>query len=105
MTRKSKTLRNRQAGRRGGQSRSGRWLLQDAKARFSELVRLVRSEGPQLVTVHGQEAVVVVSAEEFRRLKGSPTGKALVNVMQTSPLHDIDIEPRRGPLQVRDVTL
>ena len=50
----------------------GHWLLQDAKARFSELVRRVRSEGPQHVTVHGRDEVVVISAEEFRRLKGEP---------------------------------
>src|SRR5438105_5070095 len=37
-------------------SRSGYWLLQDAKARFSELVRKVRSEGPQHVTVHGRRS-------------------------------------------------
>jgi len=43
------------------------WKLQDAKARFSELVRRVRSEGPQHVTVHGRDEVVVISAEEFRR--------------------------------------
>jgi antitoxin (DNA-binding transcriptional repressor) of toxin-antitoxin stability system len=35
----------------------GYWLLQDAKARFSELVRRVRSEGPQHVTVHGRDEV------------------------------------------------
>src|SRR5258707_14789288 len=39
--------------------RSGYWLLQDAKARFSELVRKVRSEGPQHVRVHGRDEVVV----------------------------------------------
>jgi len=50
-------------------------LLQDAKARFSELVRRVRSEGPQHVTVHGRDEVVVISAEEFRRLKGDLTGR------------------------------
>ena len=50
--------------------RSGFWVLQDAKARFSELVRKVRSEGPQHVTVHGRDEVVVVAAEEFRRLQG-----------------------------------
>jgi len=41
---------------------SGHWPLQDAKARFSELVRRVGSDGPQTVTVHGREEVVVVSA-------------------------------------------
>ncbi len=81
------------------------WLLQDAKARFSELVRRVRSEGPQHVTVHGRDEVVVISAEEFRRLKGSQTGKALVAAMQTSPCRDIEIESRRGPMPVREVDL
>src|ERR1700736_5061166 len=102
---KSKTTRTSKSRRRTRVRRAGRWLLQDAKARFSELVRRVRTDGPQLVTVHGRETVVVVSAEEFRRLKHNPTGKALVEVMQTSPLRDVDIEPRRGPLPVRDVTL
>jgi prevent-host-death family protein len=105
MTRKRKSPKSTENGQRPERPRSGRWLLQDAKARFSELVRRVHAEGPQLVTVHGREAVVVISAEEFRRLRGKPTGKALVDVMQASPLRDIDIEPWRGPLPVRDVSL
>ena len=91
--------------RRPRQSRPGRWLLQDAKARFSELVRRAKSDGPQLVTVHGRDEVVVVSTEEFRRLKGELTGKALVELMRSSPLRDIDIEPRGARLPVRDVRL
>ena len=83
----------------------GHWLLQDAKARFSELVRRVRNEGPQHVTVHGRDAVVVISEEEFRKLKGSRTGEALIAAMQASPHRDIDIEPERGQFPVRDVTL
>jgi prevent-host-death family protein len=83
----------------------GHWLLQDAKARFSELVRLVHSEGPQHVTVHGRHEVVMISADEFRRLKGDRTGKALVSAMQDSPYRDVDIEPRRTRLPTRDVTL
>ena len=58
-----------------GSRQPGHWLLQDAKARFSELVRRVRSEGPQHVTVHGRDEVVVIAVEEFRRLKGDLTGK------------------------------
>jgi len=81
------------------------WLLQDAKARFSELVRRVRSEGPQHVTVHGREEVVVVAAEEFRRLKGEQTGASLIAALQASPSRDIDLEPERRPAPVRDVTL
>jgi prevent-host-death family protein len=83
----------------------GHWLLQDAKARFSELVRRVRSEGPQRVTVHGRDEVVVISAEEFRRLKGERSGEALIAAMQASPYRDINIEPERSPMPVRDVKL
>ena len=83
----------------------GRWLLQDAKARLSELVRRVRSEGPQHVTVHGRDAVVVIAAEEFRRLQGDRTGQTLVDALQASPWRDIEIEPSRAPMPVRDVTL
>ena len=85
-------------------SRSGHWLLQDAKARFSELVRKVRSEGPQHVTVHGRDEVVVIAAEEFRRLKGNLTGQALIEAIQASPFRDTEIETGRGPLPVRDVS-
>ena len=84
---------------------SGRWPLQDAKARFSELVRRVRSDGPQHVTVHGRDEVVVIAAEEFRRLQGGRTGQALVDVMQQSPHREVEIEPPREPMPVRDVTL
>jgi prevent-host-death family protein len=86
-------------------NRPGHWLLQDAKARFSELVRRVRSEGPQHVTVHGRDEVVVIAAEEFRRLKGDLTGQALIAAMQASPLRDIDLEPERAPMPVREVSL
>ena len=81
----------------------GSWLLQDAKARFSELVRRVRSEGPQRVTVHGRDEVVVVSAEEFRRLEGDRTGEALIAAMQAAPDRTIDIAPRRAAMPVRGV--
>jgi prevent-host-death family protein len=90
---------------RAPKGRSGYWLLQDAKARFSELVRKAHSEGPQHVTVHGRDEVVVITIEEFRRLKGTVTGKALIDAMQASPHREIDIEPRRGPLPVRDLSL
>jgi prevent-host-death family protein len=90
---------------RGSKPRRGHWLLQDAKARFSELVRKVRNEGPQHVTVHGRDEVVVIAAEEFRRLKGTVTGKALVEAMQASPHRESEIEPRRSPMPVRDMAL
>ncbi|MGZ5441121.1 MAG: type II toxin-antitoxin system prevent-host-death family antitoxin [Thermoanaerobaculia bacterium] len=73
-------------------SRKGRWVLQDAKARFSEVVRKAQTEGPQHITVHGREEVVVVSVEEYRRAKGQRTGQALVELLQDSPLRDLTID-------------
>ena len=83
------------------------WQLQDAKARFSEVVRRARSEGPQYVTVHGREEVVVISTEEYRRLTGRRTGWDLIKAFQASPYREIEIEPSREGLElpVRDVDL
>ncbi len=84
----------------------GHWLLQDAKARFSELVRRVRSEGPQHVTVHGRDEVVVIAVEDYRRLQGQQTGRALVEALQASPHPEIDLTlapSTQAP--VRDVAL
>lgn len=81
------------------------WALQDAKARFSELVRKARTEGPQHVTVHGREEVVVIAAREFRRLQGGATGKALLEVMRASPHKDLDLSVERLPAPVRPVDL
>lgn len=81
------------------------WPLQDAKSRFSELVRRVKSDGPQHVTLHGREEVVVVSAAEFRRMNGSRTGEALISALQESPHREISLEPERQPMPVRQLEL
>ena len=51
------------------------WQLQEAKQRFSEVVRQAMEEGPQVVTRHAREAVVVVSAKDYRRLLAGPDFK------------------------------
>src|SRR5271156_1178481 len=89
----------------GSDGRPSHWVLQDAKARLSELVRRARNEGPQHVTVHGRDEVVVLSAEEYRRLKGGMTGQALIDALQAFPHSDVDIVPARAAMPVRDVTL
>ena len=86
-------------------TQSGTWVLQDAKARFSELVRRAHTDGPQHVTVHGRDAVVVMSSRDFQRLQRSQPGAALVAALQASPDRDFDIEPDRTPMPVRDVEL
>jgi len=50
-----------------------RWQVQDAKQRFSELIRTAHAEGPQVVTRHGEEIAVVVDIADYRRLKGEIT--------------------------------
>jgi antitoxin Phd len=45
-----------------------KWQIQDAKARFSELIERARSKGPQTITRHGAESAVVLSIEDYRVL-------------------------------------
>jgi prevent-host-death family protein len=82
-----------------------RWTLQDARARFGVLVRCAGSDGPQIVTVHGRDAVVVIDADEFRRLQAQRSGALLVAAMQASPHRAIELAPTRRPMPVRRVEL
>lgn len=47
-----------------------RWQVQDAKQRFSELIRTAHADGPQVVTRHGEEIAVVIDIADYRHLKG-----------------------------------
>src|ERR1700761_2924621 len=47
---------------------AGHWQIQEAKQRFSEMIRAVTSEGPQVITRHGEDVAVVVDIAEYRRL-------------------------------------
>lgn len=85
------------------QMRAGHWSLRDAKARFSELVRKVKTDGPQHVCVRGKLEVVVIAADSFHALQTKSTGEALIAAMQASPYHDVDLEAPREPMPVRDV--
>jgi prevent-host-death family protein len=64
------------------------WQMQTAKARFSDLVRSAKQDGPQDITVHGRSVAVVVSRELFDRLSGNT--QSLVAFMQDSPLQGCD---------------
>lgn len=62
------------------------WQVHEAKARFSELFRCVRSEGPQRVVKQHGEAVVVVRAEEFDRTgKLARQPESLLEFFQSAP--------------------
>jgi prevent-host-death family protein len=63
------------------------WSLQEAKAKFSEVVRRAQTEGPQLVTVHGKAAVEVV-AVRIDKEGEDETGASLVRILENSPLRE-----------------
>jgi len=86
-------------------NKSNHWQLQSAKARFSELFRRAHSEGPQYVTRQGKEAVVVVPAEEFERLKGKKKTVGLVQLLAESPFVGSGIDLEREPDFGRKVDL
>jgi antitoxin Phd len=86
---------------------SGRpWQIQLAKARFSELFRLARTEGPKRITRQGRDAVVLISEEQFARLVGkSHQPKSLVQFFRESPLVGVELDLVRAEDQGRDIEL
>jgi antitoxin Phd len=65
------------------------WQIQDAKNRLSEVITRALNQGPQLITRHGEKAVVIVSYVEFERLRKSQ-GK-LSEFFKASPLAGVDL--------------
>lgn len=93
------------AGKRGWLVRAlPAWSLQDAKARFSEVVRRAREQGPQRVTYRGEDAVVVIDVDDLRRLiPEERPSQDLVAFLQQSGLAEIDVVRERD--RGRDVSL
>ena len=79
------------------------WQVQDAKARFSELLRSAASEGPQSITVRGRTTAVVISQDEYERLKGRKP--SLVEFLRASPLSGVDLDVERDRSLPRDIEL
>jgi antitoxin Phd len=69
------------------------WQLQDAKSKFSELVESAISNGPQFVTKRGVQSVVVLSVEEFNRLKKPKDD--LFSFFSKAPKIDLDTERKK----------
>ena len=82
------------------------WQLQAAKARFSELFRRVRSEGPQLITRQGKEGVVMISDEQYEQLVGKAhQPKSLLQFFRESPLVGLELNLDRDQDEGRDIEL
>jgi len=72
-----------------------RWQLQDAKNRLSEVVRKAQVEGPQVITLRGDDAVVVVAAGDYQKLSRRPKG-TLAQFLRNSPLSGVKLDLRRS---------
>jgi len=82
------------------------WQLQAAKARFSEVFRLARTAGPQLITRQGKEGVVMIPVEQFDQLVNrSRQPKSLVQFFRESPLVGLDLDLERDKDTGRDIEL
>lgn len=81
-----------------------RWQLQEAKNRLSELLRKVSDEGPQVITLRGNDAVVVVAADEYARLIRKPKA-SLIDFLRKSPLGSVALDLKRSPDTGRPVEL
>lgn len=68
------------------------WQVQEAKAKFSQLVQKAIDEGPQTVTRHGKEVAVVLSADEYKKLQARRP--SLLEVLMSGPEGDLELPER-----------
>jgi prevent-host-death family protein len=99
-------MKKKQKTQTASRSNKRTWQLQTAKARFSELFRKARAEGPQWITRQGKDAVVIVAAEEFQRLRArAKQPESLVEFFAKSPLAGANLELDRPRDYGRDIDL
>jgi prevent-host-death family protein len=80
-----------------------KWQLQEAKASFSEVIKATVVQ-PQTITVHGKETAVILSIEDYKKLK-TPR-QTLFELFQNSPMYGMELElPPRNPEEMREVSL
>ncbi len=80
------------------------WQLQEAKARLTEVIKQASKEGPQTITMRGEPTAVVISRDEYERLK-RPKG-SFVEFMRKSPLYgaDLDLERKQTSTRKADIS-
>jgi antitoxin Phd len=76
------------------------WPVQDAKARFSELLETCQKDGPQLVTKRGADAAVLVPFDQWTRLQQAAKPSLKDLLLAASPQSELAI-PQRGNLRRR----
>jgi antitoxin Phd len=79
------------------------WQLQEAKCKFSEVVKRAQSQGPQNITVHGEPVAVLISRRDY--LKLAHPKPSLVELLRTSPLAGSDLKITREQTPTRKMKL
>ena len=79
------------------------WQLQEAKGKFSEVVKRAQSQGPQNITVHGESVAVLISRRDY--LKLTHPKPSLVELLRASPLAGIDLKITREQTPTRKIKL
>jgi prevent-host-death family protein len=79
------------------------WQVQEAKQRFSEVLRAAESGEPQIVTKHGEEVAVVIDIAEYRRLHGEQL--SFMSYLRAEPFTDAGFEIERQRDLPREIDL
>lgn len=87
----------------GGMNMTMQWQLQEAKNRLSYVVKKATDEGPQIISVRGKPAAIILSVEEYQRLTQPKT--RLADFFKESPLHDMELDLDRSEDLPREVEL
>lgn len=82
---------------------AGQWQLQEAKQHFSELIRAVQTDGPQIVTKHGQQVAVVLDIVDYRRMLGMERVEDFKTFLASAPdMSMLEIERSTEPVRQVD---
>jgi len=79
------------------------WQLQEAKARLSEVIKQASKEGPQTITMRGEPTAVIISKDEYERLKHPR--ESFIDFMRKSPLYGLEIDIKREQTVTRDTDI
>jgi prevent-host-death family protein len=78
------------------------WQLQEAKAHFSEVARKAETEGPQNVTIRGEEKIIIISKKDYDRLTKKKKKLSFIEMMRQSPAVGIELNIERDKSLPRD---
>ncbi len=96
-------LRYKRTSQTGQEDDMQQWQVQEAKARLSDLLRDAQKSGPQEITVRGRPTAVILSVQDYDRLRVAKP--SFVDFMRASPLVGVDLDISRDPSPPRDVSL